>query len=104
MEQETDTMARVNWLDDDNDHPLIDEHVQKLERFTAALADGLIDDRELAQQQAALVAAMKAVEPALSDELHAKVTTLLVELTAFNTLTFLHGLVTERVRKAFPQT
>jgi hypothetical protein len=97
-------MARVNWLDDDTNLPLIDEQVQKLERFTSALADGMIDDQELETQQQALVAAMKAVEPALSDELHAKVTTLLVELTAFNTLTFLHGLVTERVRKAFPQS
>jgi len=104
MEQEKDTMARVNWMDDDTNLPLIDAQVQKLERFTNALADGFIDEQELKAQQEALLAAMHAVEPELSDELHAKVTTLLVELTAFNTLTFLHGLVTERVRQAFPQT
>lgn len=97
-------MARVSWLDDDTDLPLIDAQVQKLERFTSAIADGFIDTEEMKAQQEALVAAMKAVEPELSDALHAKVTTLLVELTAFNTLTFLQGLVTERVRAAFPGT
>ena len=44
---------------------------------------------------------MKTLEPALSDELHAKVTTVLVELTAYNVMRLLHELQAERVRLAF---
>lgn len=94
-------MARIHWLSEDTDLPTIDEHVQRLERFTDALADGVIDAEELAAQQAALVEAMKAVEPKLSDELHALVTTVLVELTAYTTMTLLHDMAAERVRRAF---
>jgi hypothetical protein len=36
----------------------------------------------------------------LSDELHAKVTEVLVELTAYNVMRLLHELQTERVRMA----
>ncbi len=74
-------MARVSWLDQDN-LPIIDDHVKQLEHFTQSLADGVIDKNELDKQQQAVVVAMKAVEGDLHDELHAKVTTLLVELTA----------------------
>ena len=94
-------MARVSWLSEDTDLPLIDERVQQLERFTDALADGVVDQEEVEAQQAALIAAMKAVESELTDELHEKVTALLVELTAYNTLNLLHELAAERVRKAF---
>jgi len=75
-------MARLSWLDEETDLPLIDEHVQQLEHFTDALADGVVDKDEVDKQQAALIAAMKAVESDLSDEQHEKVTKLLVEMTA----------------------
>jgi len=94
-------MARISWLDEDTDLPLIDEHVQQLEHFTDALADGVVDKDEVAKQREALVAAMKAVESDLSDEQHEKVTRLLVELTAFNTLNMLHEMAAARARKAF---
>ena len=94
-------MPRTNWLDEDTDLPLIDEHAQQLEHFASSMADGVIDNAELSKQQEALVAAMKAVEGELSDELHAKVTTLLIELAAFNTMQILHDLARARVRAAF---
>lgn len=40
-------MARANWMDDDN-HPNLEAHVGLLEHFTAALADGVVDEQELA--------------------------------------------------------
>ncbi len=94
-------MARISWLDDDTDLPVIDEHVQQLDNFTAALADGVIDSAELGRQQDAVIAAMKAVEGELSDEQHAKVTALLVELSAYNVMQVLHDLAGERLRGAF---
>lgn len=93
-------MARINWLDDETDLPALEEHVQQLEHFTQSLADGVVDADELAKQNEAVVAAMKAVQGELSDEQHAKVTRLLVELTALNIMQTLHELTAGRVRAA----
>ena len=91
-------MARISWIDDDNT-PQLDEHLSQLEHFAQSIADGVIDSDELAKQENNLVEAMKAVEGDLSDELHARVTTLLVELTAYNVMQVLHGMAVERVRQ-----
>jgi aldehyde:ferredoxin oxidoreductase len=97
-------MARINWLDEETDLPALDEHVQQLEHFTQALADGVVDAQELAKQNEAVVAAMKAVQSELTDEQHAKVTRLLVELTALNIMQTLHELAAGRVRAAVGQS
>ena len=44
---------------------------------------------------------MKALEGQLSDEAHAQVTTVLVELSAYNVMRTLHELQSERARMAF---
>lgn len=92
-------MGRTSWIDTDNS-PALDEQVQKLEHFAKSLQDGVIDKDELAKQESNLLSAMKAVEADLDDATHAKVTTLLVELTAYNVMNVLHGLAVERVRNA----
>lgn len=92
-------MARASWISDDS-HPDLDAHVEGLEHFAASLADGVIDAQELATQEANLVSAMKAVEGSLSDELHAKVTKLLAELTAYSVMRTLHEMAQARIQKA----
>ena len=94
-------MARTSWFDDNAKHPVIQEQVEKLESFTSALADGVITKQEVGRQEQRLMAAMKTVEGELSDDLHAKVTTLLVELSAYNVMRLLHELHAERARLAF---
>lgn len=94
-------MARMSWFDEDTDLPMIDEQVQKLESFTQAMADGLIEKKELDAQQDSLVKVMREVETSLSDEQHAKVTRLLVELSAYNVMRLLHELQAQRLQKAF---
>jgi hypothetical protein len=94
-------MARTSWFDDKAEHPLIHEKIEKLESFTSALADGHISKQELGGQEQRLVAAMKALEPDLSDALHARVTTVLVELSAYNVMRLLHELRAEQTRLAF---
>jgi predicted transcriptional regulator len=94
-------MARKSWFDDKAEHPLIEEQVKKLESFTKALEDGVVSKQELTGQEQRLIAAMKKVESELSDDLHAKVTTLLVELSAYNVMRLLNELQTERARMAF---
>ena len=92
-------MPRANWLNDDTT-PDLDAHVQQLEHFAAALADGIVDSAELAKQEQNLTAAMRAVESTLSDEQHAKVTALLAELTAYNVMQVLHDMGAARVEQA----
>ena len=94
-------MTRSNWLDDDTDLPLLDAKVHELESLTEAMADGTVDSAELEAQQDRVVAAMKAVESELSDEVHAKVTALLVETTAYDIMRTLHELQAERLRAKF---
>ena len=93
-------MARTSWFDD-ADLPVIEEQVHKLESFTQAMADGVIEAKELEQQQDALIAVMKEVEGTLNDEQHAKVTRLLVEMSAYNIMRLLHELQSRRLQKAF---
>ena len=93
-------MARTSWFDD-SDLPMIEEQVQKLDSFTEAMADGMIEKQELERQQESLIEAMKAVESELNDGQHAKVTRLLVELSAYNVMRLLHELHTRQLQKAF---
>jgi hypothetical protein len=97
-------MARTSWFDDKAEHPLIHEQIERLESFTSALADGHVSKQELGGQEQRLVAAMKALEPDLSDALHARVTTVLVELSAYNVMRLLHELRAEQTRLAFKKT
>ena len=94
-------MARASWFDEKSEYPIIHDQVQKLQTFTDALADGVVEQSELAAQEQRLVAAMKQLEPALSDELHEKVTRVLVETSAYNIMRLLHELQAERARAAF---
>jgi len=91
-------MARASWINDDS-HPDLDAHVDKLDHFAASLADGVIDDKELATQEANLVTAMKAVEGSLTDDQHAKITRLLAELTAYSVMRTLHEMAQARIQK-----
>jgi len=92
---------RTSWFDENDAHPVVLESVSKLESFTSALADGVVEKKELAGQEQRLVAAMKHLEVELSDELHTKVTNVLVELTAYNVMRLLHELHAERARMVF---
>jgi predicted transcriptional regulator len=94
-------VARTSWFDEKAEHQAIQERASKLESFTSALADGVVSKQELTGQEQRLVTAMKKVESELNDDLHAKVTTVLVELTAYNVMRLLQELQTERARMAF---
>jgi hypothetical protein len=82
--------TKQSWLDD-KANPLIDTYVQKLVTFVDAMADGRIDDHELAGQEQRLVAVLKEVEPTLNDAQHAQVTKLLCELPAYNVMQTLNS-------------
>ena len=94
-------MAKTTWFDERAEHPTLHERVEKLESFTTTMADGIVDKNELAGQEQRLTAAMKRLEPQLSDELHEQVTSVMIELTAYNVMRLLHELQAERARVAF---
>jgi hypothetical protein len=96
-------MARASWFDDTAEHPVIQEQVEKLASFTSAMEDGVVSTQELNGQEQRLVAAMKSVEDELNDDLHSKITILLVEMTAYNVMRLLHELQVEHTRRAFSQ-
>jgi hypothetical protein len=94
-------MARISWFDETKHLPVIDEQAQKLDSFVEAMADGVIDKKELENQQESLIQAMRAVEGDLNDEQHAKITRLLIELSAYNIMRLLHELQAEKLQRAF---
>jgi hypothetical protein len=93
-------MARTSWFDESTHLPIIDEQVRKLDSFLKAMADGVIDKRELEEQQQSLIQVMKDVESGLTDEQHVKTTRLLIELSAYNIMRLLHELQTEKLQRA----
>lgn len=92
---------RSSWLDEKNETPLIDDYARELGSFMEALADGKIDSKEMKNQEKRLVALLKSVEPKLDDELHADVTKLLCEVSAYSVMQVLHELGAARPRTKF---
>src|SRR6186713_112689 len=82
--------SRTSWFDEQSQVPLIEQHARKLTSFVDALADGKVDDQEIKSQETRLLGLMKEIEPKLDDALHAKVTELLCELTAYDVMRMLH--------------
>jgi hypothetical protein len=91
---------RLSWLDKKS-HPLIEEYARRLDSFIATMADGRVDADEVEAQEARLVALMKDVEPKLDDDLHAQVTQLLCELTAYDLMHTLYLMQESRPKTAF---
>ena len=93
-------MARTSWFDEKAGHEAIQDRVRHLDSFTTALADGVITSKELDIQEKRLVESMKKVESSLTDEQHDGLTTVLVEMTAYNIMRLLHELQAERGKLA----
>ncbi len=94
-------MARTSWFDESSEVPNLAQKVQELESFTDAMADGMISSDELDAQQDRLITAMKAVEADLNDTQHSMVTTMLVEMTAYDIMRTVHELQKERLKLKF---
>jgi hypothetical protein len=94
-------MPRTSWLDADQKSVQIDDYANQLSTFVDAMADGRIDDKELAAQEERVAKLMKEVEPTLDDATHKKVTDLLCELSAFNVMQLLHSLHASRPATKF---
>lgn len=94
-------MSRTSWFDDKSQTPQIEQYARNLTSFMDALADGRVDEQELKAQETRLTTLMKAVEPMLDDALHAKITELLCELTAYDLMQTLHEMQKSRRKTVF---
>ena len=94
-------MPLKSWLDEDSKTIRIDEYAAQLDAFVSAMADGRIDDKELAAQEGRVVSLMKEIEPQLPEPVHDRVTALLCELSAFNVMQLLHSLHEARPKTTF---
>ena len=92
---------RINWFDDKTQTPLIDQYARKMTTFLDVLADGKVDDGEIKAQETRVLSLMKEIEPKLDDALHAKVTALLCELTAYNLMQTFYQMQQARPRTVF---
>lgn len=93
--------ARINWLDEQTGAPVIDRYARQLDSFIQTMADGRVDAHEISAQEARVVKLMKEIEPQLDDKLHAMVTELLCEMTAYDIMQMLHTMQEARPRTTF---
>lgn len=93
--------SRTNWFDTEAQTPVIDQQARKLTTFIDALADGRIDEQEFKAQETRVLSLMQEIEPQLDDALHAKVTDLLCELTAYDLMQMLREMQQSRPQTKF---
>ena len=82
--------GKTPWFDDSSDTTLLAEYARKLDVFIDAIADEVVEKKELAAQEKRVVDLMKEVEPLLSPEAHEKITRLLCEVTAYDLMHAMH--------------
>ncbi len=95
------TAPRTHWFDEHTQTPIIDQHARKLTTFLEALADGKIDEKEIKSQETRVYNLLKDLEPRLDDDLHARVTDLLCELTAYDLMQMLLQMQQSRPKTTF---
>ena len=92
---------KSSWLDEQSHKPTIERYARQLRSFMKAMEDGRIDQSELDEQEQRLVGLMQEIEPQLDDALHARVTELLCELTAYDLMQTLHSINASRPKPVF---
>jgi hypothetical protein len=92
---------RPSWIDELTQTPLIDDYARQLESFISAMADGRVDENEVTSQEKRVVKLLKEIDPQLGDALHAKVTQLLCEMTAYAIMQMLYAMEQTRPKTVF---
>jgi hypothetical protein len=89
------------WFDEASNVPIIEQQARRLDSFISTMADGQVEAKEIKAQQERLVKLMKEIEPLLDENLHAKITELLCELTAYDLMQILHTMQEARPKTVF---
>jgi hypothetical protein len=101
MAKKTDMAQRLSWFDEHTHAPLIEQYARQLDSFVDTMADGKVEPSELKAQEERLFKLMKEIEPQLDDTLHAKVTELLCELTAYDLMQMVAAMQKARPKTVF---
>ena len=92
---------RPSWVDELTQTPLIDDYARQLESFITAMADGRVEADEVAKQEQRVVMLLRELDPQFDDTIHAKVTELLCELTAYAIMQMLYAMEQARPKTVF---
>lgn len=79
-------MGRISWFSEEGDALFFQQYVDRMASWQQAIADGRIDPEEVRAQAERVAAMLREIEPQLSDELHARITQLLLELAVLNAM------------------
>lgn len=97
----TSGTERLSWFDEKTHAPLIEQYARQLDSFVETMADGKVEPSELRAQEERLITLMKELEPQLDDALHAKVTHLLCELSAYDLMQTIAAMQAVRPKTTF---
>jgi hypothetical protein len=76
---------RQSWFDENN-RAAFDRHIQQMTGWQQAMADGRVDASEMEAQARRVADALRALEPTLNDEQHARVTEVLSEIAVLHAM------------------
>jgi hypothetical protein len=93
--------GKSTWVNEETDLPLITERARQLDSFVDAIADGKVTDAEVKAQEARVMKLLKDIEPQLEPQMHARVTELLCELSAYDMMQVLNIMQHSRPQSKF---
>ena len=73
-------MAKSRWFDEESNELMFAKYATQMDSWKAAMADGIIEPREIEEQAARVGKLLRALEPKLSDELHEQITNVFYEI------------------------
>lgn len=73
-------MSKEKWFDSESNEPMFSKYMERMESWQQALADEVVEPREVRQQAERVADMLRALEPKLSDELHEELTSVFYEL------------------------
>ena len=76
-------MQDTRWFDPDTNETMFAQYVDKMASWQAAIADGKIDEQEVAQQAQRVEDLLRKLEPQLDADLHQQLTEVFYELAVF---------------------
>jgi hypothetical protein len=73
-------VGRTSWFDTETNELEFSKYIEQMTSWQEALADGIVTPEEVRQQTVRVANLLRQLEPKLSDELHAELTTIFYEI------------------------
>jgi len=79
-------MAKSKWFDAESNEMMFSKFVTQMDSWQGAMADGIIEPREIEQQAERLEELLRTLEPKLTDELHEAITNIFYEMAVLHSM------------------